>query len=303
MNVHDAIDQACASTGINPPRSYRVGHWEKTDTLSGKSGKGDGRLIVDEAKVTAWNWQTGQKETVWLKDEMTPVDRRKVAERIEKDNREKRERAARAAEIAGKLLAAAELKPHAYLARKGFPNEQVHVIQAKAVAQIGGAYLVPEGGKSAILLPARHGHKISSAQLIWEDGAKKFLAGGEMGGASHRIARGSETWLCEGFATALSIRTALKGLNRSATVVCCFSASNIATVSLSIEGRCFIAADSDKPLEQFGWIGTGEHYAKIAGKPYVMPPGIGTDFNDMHAELGIFAIQKLVATFLRGAGR
>ena len=299
MNIHDAIDQACASIGISPPRSYRVGHWEKTDTLSGKSGKGDGRLIVDEAKVTAWNWQTGQKETVWLKDEMTPVDRRKVAQRIEKDNREKRERAARAGEIAGKLLAVAEVKAHPYLARKGFPNDQAHVIGAADVARIGGAYLLPEQGKAAVLLPARVGNRISSAQLIWEDGTKKFLAGGEMSSASHRIAKGAETWLCEGFATSLSIRTALKGLNRSATVLCCFSASNIATVARSIEGRCFIAADNDKQLEQFGWIGTGEHYAKVAGHPYIMPPEIGTDFNDMHAAGGIFAVQKLVAAFIR----
>lgn len=299
MNVHDAIDQACTAVGINPPRSYREGQWAKTDTLSGKSGKGDGRLIVDESKVTAWNWQTGQKETVWLKDEVTPADRRKVAEKIERDNREKRERAARAADVAGHLLAAAELKPHAYLARKGFPNEQAHVLDAVNIQRMGGAYLI--AGKSAIVLPARHGQKVASAQLIWEDGTKKFLAGGEMGGAVHRLSRGSETWLCEGFATGLSIRAALKALNRTVTVICCFSASNIATIARSVDGKCFIAADNDKPLEQFGWIGTGEHYAKVAGKPYSMPTEVGTDFNDMHANQGIFALQKHIAAFLREA--
>lgn len=299
MNIHDAIDQACSSVGINPPRSYRAGQWAKTDTLTGKSGKGDGRLIVDETKVTAWNWQTGQKETVWLKDEMTPVDRRKVAERIEKDNREKQERAARAAVIAGKLVAAAKLETHPYLGRKGFPNEQAHVLSAADVAKIGGTYLVPEGARLALIILARHGNKITSAQIIWEDGTKKFLAGGEMGGASHRIAKGSETWLCEGFATGLSIRAALKGLNRAATILCCFSASNIATIARSIDGKCFIAADNDKPVEQFGWVGTGEHYAKVAGKPYAMPPDVGTDFNDMHVGQGIFAVQKAIAMFTR----
>lgn len=299
MNVHEAIDQACAAVGIKPPRAYRAGQWAKTDTLSGKSGKGDGRLIVDDAKVTAWNWQTGQKETVRLMDEMTPIDRRKMAEKRQKDDSEKRERAARAAHVAESLLAAAKLGTHPYLVRKGFPTEQAHVLPASAVAEIGGQYLVPDGGHVALIIAARIGQRLSSAQLIWEDGSKKFLAGGEMGGAVHRMSRGSETWLCEGFATGLSLRLALKAINRSATVLCCFSASSLATVALGTEGRCFIAADHDKPLEQFGWIGTGEHFAKVAGKPFTMPPEQGMDFNDMHIKQGIFAVQKHLSTFAR----
>ena len=214
MKTGEAIDQACAAVGIKPPRSYKHGQWAKCDTLDGKSGKGDGRLIADDMKVTGWNWKTGEKATIWLKDRnsLTPVEKKQFAERKAKDEAEHRERTARAAHVAESLIAAAKLGTHAYVARKGFPSEQVHVLPAGAVAEIGGSYLV--AGQAAIVIPARIGTRIASAQLIWEDGTKKFLAGGEMGGACHRLARGAETWLCEGFATGLSLRAALKGLNR-----------------------------------------------------------------------------------------
>lgn len=303
MNVHEAIEQACASVGIKPPRSYRHGQWAKTDTLAGKGGKGDGRVMVDDLKVVGWNWQTGLKATAWLRDRdsLTPLERRQFAERKAKDEADHKERASRAAHVADRLIAAAKIGTHSYLMRKGFPAEQANVLPASAVAEIGGSYLTVEGGRSAIVIPARIGARIASAQIIWEDGAKKFLAGGEMGGAVHRLATGRETWLCEGFATGLSLRAVLKALNRSATILCCFSASNIATVARSIEGRCFIAADHDPvpKADPFGGLGTGEHYAKVSGRPYTMPPDLGTDFNDMHVRAGIFAVQKHIRDFVR----
>nr|WP_236042282.1 toprim domain-containing protein [Nitratireductor aquimarinus] len=152
-------------------------------------------------------------------------------------------------------------------------------------------------------MPARFGSRVTSVQLIWEDGTKKFLAGGEIGGSCDRIGKGADTWLCEGLATGLSLRAALKGLRRADTILCCFSASNVAQVARSVKDRTFIAADHDNPVEQFGWKGTGEYYAEAAGKPYFMPPDEGTDINDFHMEKGIFALQKLVATFLRRAGK
>lgn len=300
MTLDDAITQACAEVGIVPPRSRPAyGKWIKTDTLSGRNGHGDGRLIIDELRVTAHNWQIGVHATVFLKDKASPVDRRQMAERQAKDDRAKREKAARAAHVALEMVDRAQHSTHPYSARKGFPTETALVMPAVEVRAIGGEYLV--AGDRAIIMPARRGSSLTSVQLIWEDGGKKFLAGGETGGSSYRIARGNETWLCEGYATGLSLRTALKSLNRSATILCCFSASNVAHVARSIDGKCFIAADHDKPLEQFGWTGTGEHYAKIAGKPFTMPPDERTDFNDMHLAHGIFALQKHLMSFLRGS--
>lgn len=92
------------------------------------------------------------------------------------------------------------------------------------------------------------------------------------------------------------MRAALKGLRLSATILCCFSASNIVAVIRSVRGRCFIAADHDKPLDQFGGLGTGEYYARLADVPYGMPPDVKMDFNDMHQHSGIYAVQRVLTS-------
>jgi putative DNA primase/helicase len=300
MTVDDAILQACATVGIRPPYVAKPGKWTQTDIIDGGShGRGDGRVIVDGLRASAWNWHTGQVSTVWLNG--TTADGAEIARVNEQISREKQIAAKRAADIANRLLAAAKQATHPYLKQKGFADERPMTVKAEAVEKIGGKYLVPDRGKLAILIPARVGQRMLSAQLIWECGTKKLLAGGRVGGTSHRIARGTDTWLCEGLATGLSLRAALKSLNRSDSILCCFSASNLYLVSRSIPGRIFVAADNDKPMTQLGGLGTGEHYARRAAKPFFMPPRVGDDINDMHQADGIFAVQKLITEFLRAS--
>lgn len=302
MNVSEAIDQACSAVGIKAPRSYRHGAWTKCDTLDGgKSGKGDGRINVDDLKVTAFNWRLGQSATVWLKNNssLTPVERRQFAEAKAKDEAEAARKAAEAARVAVRMVEAAQPSTHPYFARKGFPAEKALVLDAGTIRKLGGDYLV--AGERAIVMPARIGSKITSVQLIWEDSSKKFLAGGAITGSCHRIAKGSgPSWHCEGYATGLTLRLALKGLNRSDTILCCFSAGNVAAVARSTKGRAFILTDNDKPQPQFDGLGTGEHWARLTGLPYLMPPKLG-DLNDYHQANGIFATQRLITDFLRRA--
>lgn len=162
MNVDAAISAACESVGIVPPRcSTRFGHWMKTDTLDGgKSGKGDGRVIVNEQHVTAWNWRTGEKHTVALKDEeYTPTERKEIARKIAQQEKRKKERAREAAAVAVAMLAKAKPGQHPYLISKGFQHERAPVIDAASVLSIAGEfsrYLLPEnGGERAIVVPAR----------------------------------------------------------------------------------------------------------------------------------------------------
>lgn len=302
MMIEDAISKACAEAGITPPKNRAYGRWLPTDTLSGRNGKGDGRVIINETTVTAWNWQTGAKVTVGLNGAHQRTDRQQVARDIKRERARKAEQAERAAHTAALLLKSSALSTHRYLERKGLPDEKTLVIDADKVRSIGGAYLIPEGRQQAIVIPARLGSRITSAQLIWDDGTKKFLFGGEIAGACHRIATGTETWLCEGYATALSLRAGLKSLYRSATILVCFSASNIEVVARKVCGsKCFIAADHDKPLPQFNGLGTGEYYAKQTNKPYLMPPDIGTDLNDVHLSAGLYAVQSLILELTRRA--
>lgn len=300
MTVDDAIDQACSDVGIRPPKHRSYGKWLLTDTLEGRKGKGDGRVIINDHCVTAWNWKTSEKSTVSLRDGLSATEKRGVTASVEKANKKASEDRARAARIANELLAKAIPATHEYLSRKGFPDERVMTVPAQVVRQLGGDYLVPAGATSAVLVPARRAGEVCSAQLIWGDGTKKFLYGGEIGGSSHRIGKGADTWLCEGFATGLSLRNALHGLKMRPTILCCFSAANIAAVARSLPGRVFVAADHDQPRPQFGGVGTGEHYARQTMLPYGMPPDVGTDFNDMHQRTSIFAVQRALTSIMVG---
>lgn len=292
MTLDEAISAACDAVSIARPKSYRLGKWSRTNTRS-RHGKGDGSVMVEEDRATAFNWQTGEKQTVWLNGERSEEDRRKSARVHAERQREQRQQADRASGIAQQIVAAAQLSTHPYLIGKGFRDERVMTVGADVVQRLtGGNYAI--AGNRAIVVAARRDEQVTTVQLIWEDGTKKFIFGGAVDGASHRIGTGVDTWLCEGLATGLSLRAALHGLRIKATILCCFSAANVAAVARrsSGRGRTFIAADNDKPMPQFDNLGTGEHYARQTGFPYGMPPTVRTDFNDMHQEAGIFAVQR-----------
>ena len=130
-----------------------------------------------------------------------------------------------------------------------------------------------------LLVPMRD-HKttrLNSMQSIAADGTKKFLAGGKASGSVFRMGNGGSRWLVEGFATALSVRAALRSLYCNDPVVACFSAHNLTNVPGS-----FVIADNDAS-------GTGEKYARKTGLPFWMPPEIG-DANDHHRRHGIAAL-------------
>jgi putative DNA primase/helicase len=178
VTVDDAIRQACADIGIQPPRARAYGRWLVTDTLEGKRGKGDGRVIVNERHVTAWNWQTGVSVTVGMGEASSRVKNHHVADQVEAARARQEERARQAASIAQAIVEAAQTARHPYLSVKGFKAETALVIEADYVREHAGGYLVPDGGQKAIVMPARIGGRITSVQLIWEDGTKRFLAGG-----------------------------------------------------------------------------------------------------------------------------
>ena len=50
--------------------------------------------------------------------------------------------------------------------------------------------------------------------MIGPDGSKKFLPRGKASEAVYKIGKGAERYYCEGYATALSVRAALRRLYR-----------------------------------------------------------------------------------------
>lgn len=185
-----------------------------------------------------------------------------------------------AAETAQHMVKTATWAPHPYLARKGFPKALGLVLE------------------DMLLVPGRINGRITTLQKIYEDGRKMSLKHGSIGGASFSIGDGPLEFLCEGYATGLSIKAALSGMCVRARVTCCFAAANVAEVA-SKRPRALIVTDNDKPIPQLGNLGTGEYFARRTGLPWAMPPELGTDANDLHLSAGLPALQRLLLDLMQ----
>ncbi len=295
MSLHEALRDACAAVGIQPPKRQPVpGRWTRTDTTE-RNGRGDAEVLIDGDRVSVVNWQTGERKTVRLNGEVSGTAPRRRDP--EADRREQEEREA-VAGVCNLIVNTAQQAVHPYLDRKGFPQEigLVHEAPWRHFPQgkLGEALTraMPAGDSPWLIVPGRIGQRVTTVQFIGPDGSKKNILKGAMSGASHRIATGRETLVCEGIATAMSVRAALRMLGRSATVLSAFSASNVAKVASRIPGA-IIAADHDKPQDQLHGKGAGEFYAAASGCRWVMPPELG-DWNDHHQAHGLRSVAMLL---------
>jgi putative DNA primase/helicase len=227
--------------------------------------------------VQAWDvhmdpviWRNGGTDAVIvsIKRDMEAVRREEAARREQ------------ATVLAAAIVQRCENAVHPYLARKGFPNQM-------GLIDTDGRLVVP-------MRDVRDYKRINSVQWIDGSGAKLFLPGGAAKGSVMMMGAGSEHWLCEGYATGLSLRAALAQLHRPARVVVCFSAGNLVHVASRLQGRCFVIADNDKS-------GTGERSAAGTGLPWTMPPHVGMDANDYHQEYGVRALANLMRGVLAHA--
>lgn len=295
-SLDEALNAACAVVGLTPPKRMPLpGRWIRTDTL-GKNGKGDGSVLIfdDRRGGLVWNHQTSKRHRFVLeglgKTERDPEAERRAKQREAESEAERRA----VARICDEIVRACRQEPHPYLKRKGFPDElglvcddpRPHFPDTRFGLMLAKA--LPEGGGPFLIIPGRIDGKITTVQFITAEGVKKNILRGAQGGAFHRIATGRSTWVCEGIATALSVRAALRLLGAQATVLSAFSASNVAQVAERIPGAR-IAADHDKPVETLDGLGAGEFYARRSRCAWTMPPDLG-DFNDMHVALGLRAV-------------
>ena len=211
------------------------------------------------------NWATMQKPVLWKAEEGYRSNPSMVLARKNAEA-ERAEEARRAAARAGWMLKNSFTETHPYLAAKGFPEEK------------GAVWL--EDGKRSLIIPMRINGRLSGAQLINDQGEKKFLKGQVSKGASFIMDAKGVPIFCEGFATALSIRRAMIANKIRYTIYVCFSAGNMELIAGEVPGG-FIVADNDASH-------TGENFAKRSGKPYWISPTVGDDFNDYHQRVGDF---------------
>lgn len=204
--------------------------------------------------------------SVWHNEAEVKIDMRKILEEQRQAEARRRKLQVEAANKAAYILKQSVNAKHPYLKSKGFDDEYGNVWTKDKVD-----YLV---------VPMRVDGSLVGCQTITPEGEKKFLFGQRTSGATFTFDNKGPHILCEGYATALSIRAALKAMKRRYTLHVCFSAGNMVKVAGTLPSG-FIVADHDASK-------AGETAATKTGFPYWMSDTLGEDFNDFHRRLGLF---------------
>lgn len=262
------------------------------------------------------SWKTGLQST-WCEkstSEITPEERRSIAERAERVKKEREaeeyQRHAEAAETALMIWEAAEeATAHPYLTSKNVSSYGLRI----------GKWPVSDSViENALLIPIKDGKKITSLQAIFPDSNniygrdKTFLTGGKKKGGYFTIGKPDKSQqdftiaICEGYATGATIYAATGW-----PVVVAFNDSNLKEVAekarkLFLNARIVICADNDQwtqqPIEN-----PGVHYAKLAASDcnaFVAIPEFNetsskpTDFNDLQELEGLTSVHlQLMSVF------
>lgn len=243
---------------------------------AGKIGIG---TLYHEAAANGWRdngEHRGPLTEAEMVDRRRKQDARAAATRAEEDRKHRAYRAA--ADEATRIIGECELKTHYYLNSKGLPDVLA---------------LVNDG---ALIVPMRNfetGALMGLQSIAWipesREWKKKMQTGMRAKGAVLRLgnARARETFLCEGYATGLSIELAVHRMRLNASVLVCFSADNMAHVATMVTGPAFVVADNDVSL-------TGERIARKIGFPWAMSDQAGEDANDLHQRAGLMAVCSLL---------
>lgn len=259
----------CRAHGILIDAVPRIGVWRRYPTEDHPNKRnGAVKFMGDHAFVQ--NHATATEVSVWKTDAEVKIDRQAIAnqaKRAEEDIRRKQREAAAKAQW---ILKQSQFAKHDYLKAKGFPDEQGNIWKTEDT--------------ELLVIPMRAGGQLVGCQLVDPAGGKKFLFGQQTSGAEFVFDNKGMHIACEGYATALSVRLALKSLKIPYTLHVCFSAGNMVKIAGKLP-RGFIVADNDAS-------GTGERVAQQIGWPYWMPPEVGMDANDWQQKVGIFRFSQ-----------
>lgn len=261
--------------GIVIEREPILGRWMRFPTVTHpKKRNGAVKYMGDHGFVQEHS--TMSEVAVWKAEGMHRIDQNELQRRARAAQADIEAGQRKAASKAEWILSQCELTTHPYLKRKGFPEERANVWE--------------KNGAQLLVIPMRVGQQIVGCQLIDEDGGKKFLSGQRTRDAAFVIDNRGPAVLCEGYATALSIRAALTAMRARFSIWVCFSAHNLGRLAKTLPTG-LVVADNDES-------GTGERIAKETGWPYFLPPTMGHDFNDYHLGSSLFQCSQALRSAL-----
>lgn len=262
-------------------RDLEQGRWARVPTVD-HPHKRNGAYFYAGDFAHVQNWATMERAETWQEDKpRTPFDQAAMQKRMDASRKasaqERAECQRKAAQNAKWILGQCELDRHAYLDSKGFPEMR------------GNVWRKPDQDP-LLVIPMFFNGEICGLQLIGIDGGKKFLTGQRTNDAVFTFDAKGRVYLCEGWATAASLRAVLAALKLPYTIHACFSAGNLGRIAKTLP-EAFIVADNDVS-------GTGQKVASESCNLWWMPPDVGTDFNDMHKQLGTFKTSQLFRKYL-----
>ena len=265
---------------IDHSKLYPSDRIKRTGTVE-KPKSGNGAYFWDGQRGWVFDW-SGEARTIWYEDPhakpWTDEEKRAWVAKRRTQQTEQQEKYDQVALQADITLRTAKLDLHNYLAIKGFKDEKGLVLGNK------------------LLIPMRNvvSNKLQGYQQIYWNAEemkyeKKMLTGMRAKNAVFYIGgrEADEAWLVEGFATGLSLHQALRSCGLKASVVVCFSASNLVAVADQIKGKRFIFADNDASE-------TGQKAAESTGLPWTMADEVGMDANDLHVKKGLFNVVEKI---------
>jgi putative DNA primase/helicase len=253
-----------------------IGYWRRYPTEDHpRKRNGAVKYMGDFGLVQ--NWAVDSETAIWKSDQPNNTNVINVAKLAREAEQRRREQQREATNKAAWILGQCQDAKHDYLKAKGFDDEY------------GKVWL--KDGEQILVIPMRIDGHLVGCQLINQDGGKKFLFGQRTSGATFVFDNKGFNIVCEGYATALSIRKCLKSFKTRYKLHVCFSAGNMIKVAREL-GNGVVVADNDSSL-------TGEKAAKEIGWKYWMSDKLGEDFNDTHQRLGTF---KAGSSLLKSLG-
>ncbi|MFN7643253.1 MAG: DUF927 domain-containing protein [Burkholderiales bacterium] len=323
-NAVDQFRDAIRAAGLTPPEVIEADGKLHRFASNGKRRDDAGFYVLHLDGVPAGHFgdhRTGVASD-WRADigrELTEAERRAQRERVAaikaaREADEARTHADAAGKAGALLNAASAVGPdHPYLARKGVaPVGTLRELAVDGVAALIG-YCPTANGEPltgrVLLAPVNIDGKLSTVEMIDEEGRKSALKGGAKRGGYWTACAlpddkeaPSPILIAEGVATALSAHEAT-----SFPAIAALSAGQLEAAARSIQSRCpgaslVILADVLKD--------TGEpdqravNAARAVGAVLAMPdfgPARSvsqTDFNDMHAARGVAAVRGVILAAL-----